>query len=363
MEFALSEDQRQMQDSLRSALARACPLARVRDAADRGLARDESVWAVVCELGVPAVLVPEAHGGLGLSLLDAAIAAEELGRRAAPVPFLGSAVLAAIALRDAGSAEQQTQWLPRIASGEAVVGVALCEALAGAHADAGVQVRNGRLHGSSRFVIDAAQADAYLLAESDGSLHLVAAHAPGLQRVPLRAIDATRPLVELRLDAVVAQRLPGSDAGTLRRLRDAAWVIGAADTLGAGWAMIEQSVAFSRDRRQFGRAIGSFQAVKHLCAEMAAELEIARALVWYAAHSFDERPGECSLYAAHAKALLGDAGQFVARTATEVHGGMGIADELGLHHWYKRIGLNRQLYGGPARARRIAAVEQGWAGA
>jgi alkylation response protein AidB-like acyl-CoA dehydrogenase len=363
MEFALSEDQRQMQDSLRSALARACPLARVRDASDRGLARDEAVWAVVCEIGVPALLVPEAHGGLGLSLLDAAIAAEELGRCAAPVPFLGSAVLAAIALREAGNVEQQAHWLPRIATGKAVVGAALCEALAGARADVGVQLRGGRLHGSSCFVIDAAQADAYLLAESDGSLHLVAADAPGLQSVPLLAIDATRPLVELRLDGVVSQRLPGSGALTLRRLRDAAWVITAADTLGAGWAMIDQSVAFSRERRQFGRTIGSFQAVKHLCAEMAAELEIARAIVWYAAFAFDEKPEELSLYAAHAKALLGDAGQFVARTATEVHGGMGITDDLGLHHWYKRIGLNRQLYGGPARARRIAAVEQGWASA
>jgi alkylation response protein AidB-like acyl-CoA dehydrogenase len=358
MEFALSEDQRQMQNSLCSALARACPLTRVRDAADRGLARDEALWAVVCELGLPALLVPEAHGGLGLSLLDAAIAAEELGRRAAPVPFLGSAVLAAIALREVGSTEQQAQWLPRIATGEAVIGVALCEALGGA--GAGVQRRDGRLQGSSRFVIDAVQADAYLLAEADGTMHLVGADAPGLQRVPLLAIDATRPLVELRLDGVLAQHLPGSGADILRRLRDAAWVITAADTLGAGWAMIDQSVAFARDRRQFGRFIGSFQAVKHLCAEMAAELEITRALVWYAAHAFDEKPEELSLYAAHAKALLGDAGQFVARSATEVHGGMGITDDLGLHHWYKRIGLNRQLYGGPAQARRIAAVEQGW---
>jgi alkylation response protein AidB-like acyl-CoA dehydrogenase len=163
-------------------------------------------------------------------------------------------------------------------------------------------------------------------------------------------------MVELQLSDVEAQRLPGSGASTLLRLRNAAWVMLAADTLGAGWTMIDQSVAYARERRQFGRAIGSFQAVKHLCAEMAAELEITRALVWYAAHAFDERPQEASLYAAHAKALLGDAGQFVARTATEVHGGMGITDELGLHHWFKRIGLNRLLYGSPERARRSAAA-------
>jgi len=146
-----------------------------------------------------------------------------------------------------------------------------------------------------------------------------------------------------------------SEATLIERLRTAAWTILAADTLGAGWTMIEQSVAYARDRRQFGRVIGSFQAVKHMCAEMAAELEIKRALVWYAAHLFDEKSVEASLYAAHAKALLGDAGHFVARTAIQVHGGMGITDELGLHFWFKRIALNRVLYGGPERARRHAA--------
>ena len=363
MEFGLSNDQRQMQDSLRGALSRACPLVRVRDVAARGLAWDEDVWSVVRELGVPALLVPEIHGGLGLSLLDAAIAAEELGRRVAPVPFLGSTVLATIALREAGCAALQALWLPRIASGEVVTGVALSDALRGTRSQsgAGVYQVDGRLHGSTRFVVDGAQADAFLIAETDGTLHFVDGDAVGLQRMALNVIDATRPMVELRLDGVTAQRLTGSGSAALNRLRDAAWVILAADTLGAGWAMIEQSVAYARDRRQFGRAIGSFQAVKHLCAEMAAELEITRAIVWYAAHAFDERPDELSLYAAHANALLGDAGQFVARTATEVHGGMGITDELGLHHWFKRIGVNRQLYGGPERARRAAAALQGWA--
>ena len=336
MEFALSEDQRQMQDSLRSALARACPLARVRDASDRGLARDEAVWAVGCEIGVPALLVPEAHGGLGLSLLDAAIAAEELGRCAAPVPFLGSAVLAAIALREAGNVEQQAHWLPRIATGKAVVGAALCEALAGARADVGVQLRGGRQHGSSCFVIDAAQADAYLLAESDGSLHLVAADAPGLQSVPLLAIDATRPLVELRLDGVVSQRLPGSGALTLRRLRDAAWVITAADTLGAGWAMIDQSVAFSRERRQFGRTIGSFQAVKHLLADMYVSATLARSNCYYGAWALSTNASELPEAAAAARISATQAFQHCAKNNIQVHGGMGFTWEFDCHLYYRR---------------------------
>ena len=114
-----------------------------------------------------------------------------------------------------------------------------------------------------------------------------------------------------------------------------------------------------KERRQFGRVIGSFQAVKHLCAEMAAELEPCRSLVWYAAYAFDAAPLEASLTAAHAKALSSEVGRFIARTATEVHGGMGITDLLGLHFWFKRIGLNRQLLGGPERVREIAAGLQG----
>ena len=357
MEFALSENQRLMQDSLRGALARACPLERIRAAADAELAWDAPAWSAVRELGVPALLVSEAHGGLGLSLLDAALAAEELGRRAAPVPFLATSVLAPLALRDAGSESQQVQWLPRLASGDAVVGLALTEALSGARDGAGVRAVGRRLHGSALFVVDGAEADAWLVAATDSSLHCVRRGAPGVQVAALRA-DPTRPTVELRFDGAEAEPLPGTGRPLLERLRDAASIILAADALGAGWTMIEQSVRYAKDRRQFGRPIGSFQAVKHMCAEMAAELEIRRALVWYAAHLFDENSGQASLYAAHAKAQLGDAGHFVARTAIEVHGGMGITDELGLHFWFKRIALDRLLYGGPDRARRLAAELQ-----
>ena len=125
--------------------------------------------------------------------------------------------------------------------------------------------------------------------------------------------------------------------------------------------MLERAVAYAKERQQFGRVIGSFQAVKHLCAEMAAELEPARSLVWYAAYAFDHAPEDASVAAAHAKAHLSEIGRFVARTATEVHGGIGFTDALGLHYAFKRIGLNRQLLGGPERVRALAAEMQGLA--
>jgi len=361
MEFALSADQQMLQDSLRRALARACPLERVRRVADHDEALDRDVWRTLCELGVPALLVPEAFGGLGLSLLDAALVAEELGRHVAPTPFLGSAVLAPLALREAGSAAQQDEWLPRLAAGECIAGVAIAEAVAGARDGAGVTAANGRLDGSTLFVLDACAADFFIVADRAGGLHLVRADAAGLRRSALRGIDATRPLGELHFAQVKAEPLPGASAATLARLRNAGWSLLAADTLGAGEAMLGQAVAYAKERRQFGRVIGSFQAVKHLCAEMAAALEPGRALVWYAAHAFDALPDEAALLAAHAKAHLSETGTFIARTATEVHGGMGITDLLGLHYWFKRIGCNRQLLGGPERVRQLAAEMQGLA--
>ena len=146
----------------------------------------------------------------------------------------------------------------------------------------------------------------------------------------------------------------------LTSLRDAGWVLVAADSLGAAEAMLGKAVAYAKERKQFGRVIGSFQAVKHMCAEMAAELEPCRALVWYAAYAFDAVESEASLTAAHAKAHTSEVGRFVARTSTEVHGGMGFTDLLGLHYWFKRIGLNRQLLGGPERVRHLAAQMQGF---
>jgi alkylation response protein AidB-like acyl-CoA dehydrogenase len=126
--------------------------------------------------------------------------------------------------------------------------------------------------------------------------------------------------------------------------------------------MIEKAVAYAAERKQFGRVIGSFQAVKHMCAEMIAELEPCRALMWYAAYAFDEFPEDGRRMAAHVKAHTSEVGTFVARTATEVHGGMGFTDLLGLHYWFKRIGFNRQALGGPEKVRHDAAVAQGWVG-
>ncbi len=363
MDFALSEEQNLLAQTLRRFLQEECPVTRVRELVARTPGGDGGTWKALAELGVAGLLIPEAHGGSGLGLLDAAVAAETLAWGVAPAPFLGSAVMAPVALCAAGSAEQQARWLPQLATGTCRMGIAATE-LVSRREGAGVELRSGRLHGLSLMVLDAVGADRFLVPVEDGrSLVLVDAEAAGLACTTLRTIDRTRGFAELAFDGVEVTDWigkPGAAGEATGRMLDAGRVILAADILGASARAIELAVAYAMQRKQFDRVIGSFQAVKHLCADMVAELEPARSLVWYAAHAFDAVPEEASLLASHAKAHLSEIGPFVVRTATEVHGGIGFTDEQNLHYWFKRVGVDRQLLGSPEPLREEAARIQGW---
>jgi alkylation response protein AidB-like acyl-CoA dehydrogenase len=362
MEFALTADQKMMQESINRTLERVCPLERVRKVSGHEPFASDVLKALV-ELGVTGILIPEEFGGLGLTLLDAALAAEALGRQVAPVPFVASSVMAPIAIIGAGSDAQKKKYLPKLAAGELIAGVAISEQAAGGREKAGISAKGGKLSGKAMFVLDFAGADIFIVADKFGGLHIADAEAKGLEKTTLNTIDATRTIGELNFDAVETEPLSsGNPAATLDRMIDAGRIMLAADTLGAGGRMIEKAVDYAKERKQFGRVIGSFQAVKHLCAEMIAELEPCRALIWYAAYAFDEFPDQSRRMSAHAKGHTSEVGTFVARTATEVHGGMGFTDLLGLHYWFKRIGFNRQTRGGPEKVRHDAAVAQGWVG-
>lgn len=359
MDFALTQDQRLMQESLVRTLAEASSLDRVRRFAGDLTDKGGDIWHALVEFGLAGIVVPEEHGGLGLGLLDAALASEALGAAVAPVPFMG-VVLGPLALLRGGTEAQQVEWLPKLASGQVMAAAVISEGVAGARDAAGVKASSGKLSGKGLFVPGGLAAGLLIVADTDGGLHLLRGDAAGLKKALMPGIDETRRLAELTFDGVAAEPLGGGPE-LLAALRDAGWVLVAADSLGAAQVMLDKAVAYAKERRQFDRPIGSFQAVKHMCAEMAAELEPCRSLVWYAAYAFDAAPHEASLMAAHAKALTSEVGRFVARTATEVHGGIGITDLLGLHFWFKRLGLNRQLLGGPERVRELAARLQGLA--
>lgn len=358
MEFGLTEEQVMLQESVNRFLEDNCPLERVRELAEDGAQHDGKTWDGLTQLGVSGLLIPEEYGGLGMSLLDAALVQESLGRHVCPVAFTSTSVLAALALAASGSEEQKQRWLPAIADGSLQVAVALSETT-GARDGAGISLVDGKLNGHVLFVLGAPEAALLIVNGPDNTLFAVDTASPGVERLALRSIDNTQVSAEFSFAGLEAEQL-NADADSIARLVDAGRVMLAADTLGASQRMIEKAVEYALERKQFNRVIGSFQAVKHLCAEMAAQLEPCRSLVWYAAHAFDAIPEESRLVACHAKAHLSEVGRFVARTATEVHGGMGFTDLMGLHYWFKRVGFNRQVLGTPERVREEAAKVQGW---
>jgi alkylation response protein AidB-like acyl-CoA dehydrogenase len=191
-------------------------------------------------------------------------------------------------------------------------------------------------------------------------LFIVDAKDAGITKIPLTTIDKTRASLELVLEDVPTEILNGSseDQNPIRRIIDAGRVMIAADSLGAAQVMINKSVEYAKERKQFGRPVGSFQAVKHMCAQMAADLEPCYSMVWYSAHCQNHITEEARLLACHTKAHVSEVATSIAKTATEVHGGMGFTDLLGLHYWFKRIGINRQLLGGPELIREEAAQLQ-----
>jgi alkylation response protein AidB-like acyl-CoA dehydrogenase len=353
MDFGLTDEQKLLVSTLRRFLAETAPPPRVREIMNAEAGHDPKLWSQLAELGIVGLLVPESHGGGGLALLDAALAMQSLGYAATPAPFLATSVMAPVAFA-AGTPAQQREWLPRIAAATAVLGVA---------ANEGVRALGAMLRGTTLFAIDAGAADAFLVVVDRDRIALVPRDAAGLTITPLKTIDRTRRVAELIFEGVTPVEWIGGRegrAGLVLRMLAAGRIALAADILGASERAVELAVAYARQREQFGRPIATFQAVKHLCAEMVAELEPARSLVWYAAYAFDERPEEASLLALQAKAHLADVGTAIVRTATEVHGGIGFTDEYDLHLWFKRAGLDRQLLGNPESLRAAAARLQGW---
>jgi len=360
MEFALTLEQRQFDDSLRSFLADRLPTAHLRALAEQGNGFDEGLWQGLGELGLHGLLVPERFGGAGLQVLDAALAAEALGNAAAPVPFTGNA-MATLAFMLSATEAQQDEYLPLIAAGDARFAVAFA-GLAGQTGSAQATLNGDRLTGRIAAVMDAGAPTHLLVYLRDGGAAVVAADAPGVSRSMQRSLDRTRPLADVTFDGAAAERLDAANAPLTAALHvlDAGRLLLAADTLGAAQYMLDRAVAYAKERVQFGRIIGSFQGVKYMLADCVTMLEPCRGMIWYAAYAQDALPDEARLTALHAKAHLGDVGRDVARMTTEAHGGMGFTDLLGLHYWFKRISFNRQLLGGPERCREEAAALQGW---
>ena len=355
MDFGLSEPQELLRDSIASALTQLADVERVRELMTGDNGWDERLLSGLADQGILGLLVPEAQGGSGLSLLDAVIAAQEVGRHVTPVHFYSAYVLAPLLLA-ACDIEGTGTVLSEIAAGSSVCTPVI---------DAG-RIEGDKLSGAALYVPDAASAGRFLVtaAAEDGhrQAHLLSRDTNGVDVTPLVTVDQTRRVGEVTFDECVVgdeTRLRCDDLeAALERALQAARIAIAADTLGASQRAIDIAVDYALQRQQFGRIIGSFQAVKHMCAEVAAEVDPVQSLLWYSAFAWDEGEEEVHWLAPLLKSHACEVGTETVTKTTQVFGGIGFTWECDMHLYFKRVGLNRQLLGGPEQLRQLAAERQ-----
>jgi alkylation response protein AidB-like acyl-CoA dehydrogenase len=327
VDFAFSDEQDALRASVRQVMSERYPIERVATIADsEGF--DRSEWSLAAAAGWTDISVPEADGGAGLGFVEEALVAEELGRALYPGPFVASAVTALPILRAAGDGS----W-PGVARGEHIASVAFVEpgdvAAAGSHG-------TPALSGAAAIVANLDVADLVIVAAlSSGDAWLVETSAPGVERTALRPVDATRALEALRLRDATAIALKIDD-GVLLSARDRALAALAAEACGVAARALELSVAYARERRQFGRPIGSFQAVSHELARSYMDIETARSLTYWAAGLVQDRAPEAAAAAAASKARAAEAAVLACEHAIQAHGGIGFTWEHPLHRYYKR---------------------------
>jgi alkylation response protein AidB-like acyl-CoA dehydrogenase len=318
MNFELTDDQRAIQRTARDFLAAGYPSEEIRRLAyDTPRGFTDEGWGRICELGWPALLIAEEHGGLGLGVVELAVVQEELGAALAPSPFV-STVAAAALIGDAGSDAQRERWLPELAAGEARGTVATL-----------------REDGGWTAVPDADGAQVIVVRDGQGWALLADARVEAVE-----ALDPTRRLWRVQADGEL-ESLPGDGA----RASDIAAVALAAESVGVARRAMDMAVQYAKERHQFGRPIGAYQAVSHACAQMLLEVEGARSTALYAAWALDHEPPSASLAASMAKAYASDAGWRVPAAALQVHGGIGFTWEHDLHLWLKRGKANAYLWG------------------
>jgi alkylation response protein AidB-like acyl-CoA dehydrogenase len=330
MNFDLTDDQREIARAARELLAQRSSFARVREAAE-GAGYDEALWAEMASLGWTAIAIAEEDGGAGLGTVELAVLAEQLGYAVAPTRFLGNA-LAGLVIAGSGSNEQRRRLLPQIAAGGRTGALGL--------------VRDG----VAALVPDAVGAGLVVLVDGDRA---TVAEPGEVSIEPVETIDATRTYA--RVVAVGGEGLERTAAAALDRCE----VVLAAELVGVAQRALEMTVAYVKERRQFGQPVGAFQAVSHRCAQMLLDVEGARSAVYAAAWAADADPDQLAFASSVAKAAAADAGRHVTASAIQAHGGIGFTWEADVHWLFKRAhadaALLRSARWHRARVARLAA--------
>jgi len=332
MNFDLSDEQKILAEQARGLLAERTPYDRLRTLIDANAEWDEPLWRELAEMGFLGVNLPEAHGGLGLGELDLGVIVQELGRFNAAVPFFSSIVLAADAIRLAGSETQKAEWLPRLASGEAVGCFASAEG-PGPLLGRGVSLSDGKLSGSKRPVADAGVAAIAVVQVGDG-MALIRLDQPGVTRTRLESFDQLRPHYRLDFENAAAEPLPGRNI--LPTLLDRAAVQAAFEGVGGAEACLEMGRGYTMERQIFGRPLASYQAIKHKLADVAVGIELARSNAYYGGWAAEVAPDDLPAAAAAARLTAIRAFEMAARENLQVHGGIGYTFEANCHFYYRR---------------------------
>jgi alkylation response protein AidB-like acyl-CoA dehydrogenase len=354
MRLTVSDEQRALRDAVRRFLADRAPLGRVRELMETPDGIDRAVWHQAGDqLGLQGIAIPEEYGGAGFTFAEQAIVLEELGAALYGGPYLASAVLAATALLASGDEAARRELLPGIASGQTVATLAFTEDDGSWAPDAIRLTASGDtdswvLDGHKSFVLDGHTADLILVVARAGpglSLFAVPANANGLTRLGLPTLDQTRKLARLEFGSVPARRIAGDGAATLARTLDVAAVAQAAEQLGGAQRALGMAVAYAKTREQFGRPIGSFQAVKHRCADLLLEVESLRSAVSYAAAAVAEDSAEIPVVSALVAAYASDVYFHVAAENIQIHGGIGFTWEHDAHLYFKRAKASELFLG------------------
>jgi alkylation response protein AidB-like acyl-CoA dehydrogenase len=372
MDFGFSEEQDMLRQSVREFLEAECPMTYVRQMMEDERGYSEDQWKKMVELGWTGLIIPEEYGGAGLNMVDMVVALEEMGKVVMPGPFFASGILGGLAIDLGGSEAQKKRYLPELAAGKIKATLAQVEesgrwdaegiALPAKSSGGGYTINGIKL-----FVHDAHNADLLIVPVRSGgsgidgiTLLIVDAKAKGVSTRVLKTMDQTRKLCEVRFDNVTV----GADAvlgaagkgwALLDRVADRAKVALCAEMCGGAQKVLEMSVEYAKVREQFGKPIGSFQAIQHKCANMMVQVESAKSATYYAAWAVANDVPEAHLAACMAKAYCSDAYRFVSAEGIQIHGGIGFTWEHDMHLYFKRAKGSEVTFGDATWNRELVA--------
>lgn len=359
MNFRLNEDQQQLQNTIARILTADRIQPRTRAVIDGKRKWDEETWQELIDFGLTGIVVPEENGGMGMSLIELALCAEELGRSAAAVPFLGH-VLATIAIVEGGSEDQKARYLPSLAAGEVLGSVALTEGTdTWAPEDWRMKPDGGAISGRKRNVPNGECAQLIVVGLEGGALGVVEVADGGVSAETFEALDLTRPICSIEFDNAKVDILENGTKAAVR-VWDAALALLSADAYGGAWKITEMARDYVQVREAFGAQLSEFQAIKHQMANVVVEVEPTRGLYWFAAYTFAQMPDKATHAASLAKAQTAEVYDKVARMCTELHGGIGFTWEFDAHIWLKRAIFDLAWGGRPQRLFIRAAAQTDW---